>query len=412
MLDDIQMKEISEHLKCCSACRQNYEILTANIGLLKNIPEISLPSDFDFKLNAALHQARKKMPIFKKINWKAYSIAAAVFLLMITSVSVNLLNQKNDLTHQIKNAGQIPEAGSQNTAEAKDKRATESAALTSNVIYDKTGKNAQSQTKKLPESDNSPDTSSEPPEHAELYKAEASAENVDEQKYLGFSALTRGNISVKNPDEMRLAADCKMDIYTLGINESNADYLLQCMTQEQINYYGSERAKAALSDYKAFFGNESVMYEFIDYDADNNCYKYLIKTASAQKEASIVFVDDNAYVNELCLTYSYWVHNKVNNFIEALKKKDTKKLAAALCEDDLYCSESEAQKVLKIYSDAFDLNTLSYSFEGFSDNDSFLYSIKGKRNSADVSHSIYIVCGDGLAAIRDEWAKVKLEPLH
>ncbi|MEM4256656.1 MAG: hypothetical protein QW746_05015, partial [Thermoplasmata archaeon] len=71
----------------------------------------------------------------------------------------------------------------------------------------------------------------------------------------------------------------------------------------------------------------------------------------------------------------------MNDFIEALKEKNIKKIAAALCEDDLYCSESEAQKVLKTYSDAFDLNTISYSFEGFSDNDLFLYSITGTRNS-------------------------------
>lgn len=410
MLDDTQMKEISEHLSCCEACRQDYEILLTNINLLKSIPEIALPSDFDLELRSALNNA-KTLPIYKRFNWKAYSLAAAVFLLMIVSVSANFLNQKDNMlqmnTASINDSYKAPNESQLKSDTKPGASQRETASLESNVYFDTNikDKSTDKNQSKTIETQNKVKTQA-PVEQPKQYKSAATPEN---NKLYGFAAMTRGNLSVKTEDELKQIANEVMETFVKGINENNSNLLISCMSPQSKGYYAAERADAALEDYHSFFNSKKASFDFVEYNQNDHILIYKISAGDKEKEAKIYMNDESCYVGELCLTYSYWVHKKMDSFIDALKTKDVIKLAGAYGADDLYCPASEAEKVLKIYANAYDLGTIKYIFTGFSDNSTFSFKITGTKNNQTVEHSVSVICGDGSAGLIDGWAKVELK---
>ncbi|MEW6698554.1 MAG: hypothetical protein AB1341_14630 [Bacillota bacterium] len=204
--------------------------------------------------------------------------------------------------------------------------------------------------------------------------------------------------------KQRLPADKVVDLYVRGFNESNPNLLIQTMHQGIRQYYPTERAKAALEDHKVFFENELLKYDFVSTQVDNieNSYGYRIYSKDKERKVVVVISEEGAYVNDLLLNYSYFVHLKMECYIIALKNKDRDKVAGALSEGDLHFPLAQTDKVIKQYESKFDLFTINYRLIDVN-KDSFIYLITGTKNGEPVEHQLRIVCGDMMTGIRDSW---------
>lgn len=85
LLDENDKEEFEQHLLECAKCKEDYDYIVAHINECKNIKDAVLPANFNDELHNKLIQVKGNKR-FNKYNWKAFSIAAAVILVMIASV--------------------------------------------------------------------------------------------------------------------------------------------------------------------------------------------------------------------------------------------------------------------------------------------------------------------------------------
>ncbi len=220
-----------------------------------------------------------------------------------------------------------------------------------------------------------------------------------------FSFLNDSNKG-KDPEKETIEAK-----YIRGINQNDYTLILECMDPDRNYYYGTERAKAALQDNKTYFGQtEIVKSDFIGTSPFSNedyiRHMYRISNRDGvSKNIEITSHEGKVFVVGLFVNYSYFVHNRVIDYIMGLKGKDPVKLARTLSVDDLIYPENESLKVITNYEESFDLETIDYRFKGVNEEDSFfVYEVYGTKNGEKVSHQFKVVCGDGLCGIRDDWA--------
>jgi hypothetical protein len=93
MLDENQVKEASEHLSSCDACRKEYNELKETLELLGQAEMIPVPDEFSFRLKKALKEEKgnridegliARTPK-KKSRWRIITSIAAVFAVVILS---------------------------------------------------------------------------------------------------------------------------------------------------------------------------------------------------------------------------------------------------------------------------------------------------------------------------------------
>jgi hypothetical protein len=222
----------------------------------------------------------------------------------------------------------------------------------------------------------------------------------------GAGIIVSENNRSKDPEKETIEAK-----YIRGINQNDYTLILECMDSDRDYYYGTERAKAALQDNKTYFGQtETVKSDFIgaspysNEDYIRHIYRISNKDG-VSRNIEITSHEGKVFVVDLFVNYSYFVHNRVSDYIINLKGKDPVKLARALSVDDLIYSETESAKVMANYEKYFDLETIDYRFKGVNEEEKFfVYEISGTKNGEKVSHQFRVVCGDGLCGIQDDWA--------
>lgn len=84
-LNEKEMLEVEKHLLTCDACKIELESLTLISGLLKDLPEVVLPREFDSRLKEKLLQTNNQV---KSRKWMRYSSIAAIFLVGIFTVAM------------------------------------------------------------------------------------------------------------------------------------------------------------------------------------------------------------------------------------------------------------------------------------------------------------------------------------
>lgn len=199
--------------------------------------------------------------------------------------------------------------------------------------------------------------------------------------------------------------------YIRGINQNDYTLILECMDPDRNYYYGTERAKAALQDNKTYFEQAEIVKSelmgtspFSNEDYIRHIYRISNKNG-VSKNIEIISHEGKVFVIDLFVNYSYFVHNRVSDYIINLKGKDPVKLARTLSVDDLIYPETESLKVISNYKKSFDLETIDYRFKGVDEEENFfIYEVYGTQNGEKVSHQFKVVCGDGLCGIRDDWA--------
>ncbi len=234
--------------------------------------------------------------------------------------------------------------------------------------------------------------------------------NTDQNN--GVQELFKQNTKVEEPvmeKEPEAIAKETVENYVKGINESNIESMIESMLPDSQNYYSQERATAALEDYKKLLGNE-IDYDWIPPQNKEEIKKvFTFRLYGNNKENLIeVFVDKEiGYVRrDIYLNYSYFVHDHINGFIEALKTKNREELSNALSVDILYFPIEYTDQVIAKYGEEFDLTTLDYQLIGVDLQYSagkFLYVITGSKNGTLKEHPIKVGCGDGETGIEDEW---------
>lgn len=210
---------------------------------------------------------------------------------------------------------------------------------------------------------------------------------------------------------LRKEADKKVEQYLKGIMEKDYKLLVDVMSTEQKNYYPEERARAAIKDLAMFFQNDKISYRFEGEEQSGDfriqaIYKYKIFNEDGRgKTIKVISSEGQIYITgDIFLTYSHWAQKKIDRFIQTLRIEDAEKLAASLSVDDLYYPLNEAEKVIALYENKFDLLTLDYKFIGINEReDSFIYLITGEKNGNHIEHELTIICGDGFTSIIDNW---------
>ena len=89
MLPDKEREQIKSHLYFCEECRSEFDTLLELHSLLADMPQASLPKDFDQNLRYALENPGRMIPLKK--GYKRYGAVAAMFVIMaVTVVSLSL----------------------------------------------------------------------------------------------------------------------------------------------------------------------------------------------------------------------------------------------------------------------------------------------------------------------------------
>lgn len=84
VLEEEEMKEITDHLAKCDSCGKIYQDLLDMIQQLSAVEEVELPDSFEFRLKRALSEERKSKGK-ARINWRfASSIAAVLVIGLLT----------------------------------------------------------------------------------------------------------------------------------------------------------------------------------------------------------------------------------------------------------------------------------------------------------------------------------------
>lgn len=84
LLDKEDKKQFEKHLSECPNCREEYDIIAGHVNKCKNIVDVELPANFNDEFHNKLMQENHNKR-FNKRHWKAYSVAAAVLLVIIVS---------------------------------------------------------------------------------------------------------------------------------------------------------------------------------------------------------------------------------------------------------------------------------------------------------------------------------------
>ena len=88
-LADDQMYAIAEHLSGCGECSVEYGKILKVAGLLRSLPDVSIPAAFETRLKGALHEEKTiKASASKKRKWRTLSGIAAVFIIGIFSLTL------------------------------------------------------------------------------------------------------------------------------------------------------------------------------------------------------------------------------------------------------------------------------------------------------------------------------------
>lgn len=99
-LDKEQMIELEKHLLVCDVCKKELDEMVLVINAMKNLSEVTIPAQFDFRLRESLKSevknSRKKS---KQNKWIRYSSIAALFFVGIFSIAmynnINSLDPSN-----------------------------------------------------------------------------------------------------------------------------------------------------------------------------------------------------------------------------------------------------------------------------------------------------------------------------
>lgn len=85
--------ELKEHMEKCGGCRREYDELLEIAELLRAVPDVALPEEFDERLRTAIRKEKVREFSVTKKKWKMLSGVAAVFVIGIFSVT--MYNQSN-----------------------------------------------------------------------------------------------------------------------------------------------------------------------------------------------------------------------------------------------------------------------------------------------------------------------------
>ncbi len=89
LLEDSERKKFEKHLSECSACREEYQLITENIKLCNDIPEVKLPVDFKEGLHKKLLTEKRKNKLIRT-DWRTYGVVAAAVLIVFVSAFQNM----------------------------------------------------------------------------------------------------------------------------------------------------------------------------------------------------------------------------------------------------------------------------------------------------------------------------------
>lgn len=115
----------------------------------------------------------------------------------------------------------------------------------------------------------------------------------------------------------------------------------------------------------------------------------LINISSGNNTISIYYYtkDGSTFYLPTIIFYNS-VNAQVKLFYDAIKNEDINKLRQAISERDHMPTEEEAVKIMNIYKERFDLDTLEIDLVSF-DNMTYCYLLKGYKHNLEVSDIIY-----------------------
>lgn len=92
MLDELEMREVEEHLSACSGCRNEYNEIKEMVDLLGQAAMVPVPDAFRFRLKKGLNEEKQNMikggvieKNSRKNRWRIITSVAAVFAVGVVS---------------------------------------------------------------------------------------------------------------------------------------------------------------------------------------------------------------------------------------------------------------------------------------------------------------------------------------
>ncbi len=94
LLEASEKCDFEKHLSECSDCMEAYELISANIKLCNEIPELELPANFKDQFHTKLMAEKRKSNATKR-NWRTYGVVAAALFIVFASTFQNMFSNKS-----------------------------------------------------------------------------------------------------------------------------------------------------------------------------------------------------------------------------------------------------------------------------------------------------------------------------
>lgn len=237
----------------------------------------------------------------------------------------------------------------------------------------------------------------------------------DEVAPVEFAIIDRGQAG--DTEIPRPAADDMVRQFAAAVNDGAAALLLDIMTHDDDQYYTAEWAQAALTNYHLYFQGQKLAgavfhgtapdTDALHYSVHSVDYEWDVYVAARYVDGSLDTGDLRVY--DTIFLYSLPAERYLEQFTIAISERDAERVAGLLTYDD-YADPypvDKAREIIGTFEQHFELDTLAVSFAGRAGQGTLVYSLTGKKDGADMSRDITIVCGDGLVGIKDEWIPPK-----
>jgi hypothetical protein len=217
---------------------------------------------------------------------------------------------------------------------------------------------------------------------------------------------------------LRARADSLIADLVAGINRRDAT-LVGALTAYPDEQPDTAAAKEAIADFRHHFREQPVTgFAFIRQHGPDGSprvihFEYEFTSASARKPVVAYYDEriDRFRLYDEFLGYSAYARSLTRGVVEALRTRDSTRLARLLSPDDIDYPVAQAGRVIASYARRFDLATLRFRFDGLAPerpggygprvNRWFRYTIHGSKDGAPVEHRVELIHGDGLVGWRD-----------
>jgi hypothetical protein len=156
-----------------------------------------------------------------------------------------------------------------------------------------------------------------------------------------------------------------------------------------------------------FQDGENISVNFDEYSRST----FILKDENGNEISGAYFIKEGKYYYVSVIMVAGLLDQKINSFVSAIKKEDIIDLTKIMSEIELIPTEQDVQKIINMYKESYDLETIKCEFVRANGNE-FEYKLSGKKDNVNSEELLHVSFDDWWITIldykgRNEWPDIE-----